>query len=73
MVFRGTPVLVQIVFWSFIAALYPNLSLGIPFGHEFVIFDSNKLIPQFVGVVLGLGFNKPRRHWVCAGWISCAG
>jgi polar amino acid transport system permease protein len=56
--FRGTPVLVQIVFWSFIAALYPNLSLGIPFGHEFVVFDSNKLIPLFVGVVLGLGFNE---------------
>ena len=56
--FRGTPVLVQIVFWSFIAALYPNLSLGIPFGHEFVVFDSNKLIPLFVGVVLGLGLNE---------------
>jgi len=56
--FRGTPVLVQIVFWSFIAALYPYLSLGIPFGHEFVIFNSNKLIPLFVGVVLGLGLNE---------------
>src|SRR5215213_5814585 len=26
-VFRGTPVLVQIIFWSFIAALYPVLDL----------------------------------------------
>src|SRR3954452_24957333 len=29
--FRGTPVLVQVIFWSFIAILYPVLSLGIPF------------------------------------------
>ena len=30
--FRGTPVLVQILFWYNIAALYPQLSVGIPFG-----------------------------------------
>ena len=30
--FRGTPVLVQILFWNFISALYPRISLGIPFG-----------------------------------------
>ena len=28
--FRGTPVLVQILFWGFIAALYPEISLGRP-------------------------------------------
>jgi polar amino acid transport system permease protein len=56
--FRGTPVLVQIIFWSFIALLYPYLSLGIPFGPEFVFFDSNKLVPIFLGAVLGLGLNE---------------
>jgi polar amino acid transport system permease protein len=56
--FRGTPVLVQVIFWSFIAALYPYLSLGIPFGPEFLYFDSNKLVPIFVGVVLGFGLNE---------------
>ncbi len=56
--FRGTPVLVQIIFWSFVGALYPYLSLGIPFGHEFVFFNSNQLIPVYVGVVLGLGLNE---------------
>ena len=30
--FRGTPVYVQILFWAYIAALYPRLSLGLPFG-----------------------------------------
>ena len=29
--FRGTPVLVQLIFWFNIAALYPNISIGIPF------------------------------------------
>ncbi|MBO0885083.1 MAG: ABC transporter permease subunit, partial [Mycobacterium sp.] len=51
--FRGTPVLVQIIFWSFLAALYPFPSLGVPFGPEWVTFDANKLIPLFVGALLG--------------------
>ena len=29
--FRGTPVLVQLIFWFNIAALYPNIAIGIPF------------------------------------------
>ena len=37
--FRGTPVLVQILFWYNIAALYPRFSIGIPFGPQFVHFD----------------------------------
>ncbi|MBO0840569.1 MAG: amino acid ABC transporter permease [Sciscionella sp.] len=56
--FRGTPVLVQVIFWSFIGLLYKYLSLGIPFGPEFVYFDSNKLIPAFAGAVLGFGLNE---------------
>ncbi|WP_347108608.1 amino acid ABC transporter permease [Paenarthrobacter sp. S56] len=28
--FRGTPLLVQIIFWGFLGALYPTLSVGIP-------------------------------------------
>ena len=30
--FRGTPLLVQLLFWYNIAALYPMIELGIPFG-----------------------------------------
>jgi polar amino acid transport system permease protein len=56
--FRGTPVLVQVFFWSFIGALYPYISLGIPFGPEFVYWDSNILIPIFTGAVLGFGLNE---------------
>jgi polar amino acid transport system permease protein len=57
--FRGTPVLVQLLFWNFISAVYPKLSLGIPFtGIEFFSGDSNKLITTFVAGVLGLGLNE---------------
>jgi polar amino acid transport system permease protein len=56
--FRGTPVLVQIVFWSFIGLLYRYPSLGIPFGPSYVYFDANVLIPVFVGATLGLGLNE---------------
>jgi polar amino acid transport system permease protein len=58
-VFRGTPVLVQLLFWNFIAALYPTLSLGVPFGGP-VLFqaDANVLITTFVAATLGLALNE---------------
>ena len=56
--FRGTPVLVQLLFWYNIAALYPKLSLGIPFGPAFVHPDANTLITAFRAGILGLGLNE---------------
>jgi len=56
--FRGTPVLVQLLFWAFIAALYPVISLGVPFGPAVVNLDANTLITPFVAVLLGLGLNE---------------
>jgi polar amino acid transport system permease protein len=56
--FRGTPVLVQLLFWYNIAALYPKLSLGIPFGPAFVHADANTLIRPFTAAILGLGLNE---------------
>jgi polar amino acid transport system permease protein len=56
--FRGTPVLVQILFWGFISALYPRLSLGIPFGPQFAHFSANSMITPFVAAVLALGLNE---------------
>ena len=56
--FRGTPVLVQILFWYNIAALYPRLSLGIPFGPQFIHFSANTLIKTYVAGVLALGLNE---------------
>jgi polar amino acid transport system permease protein len=56
--FRGTPVLVQILFWYAISALYPKIDLGIPFGPAFVHGDANSLITAFTAAILGLGFNE---------------
>jgi polar amino acid transport system permease protein len=56
--FRGTPVFVQLLFWGYISALYPRLSLGIPFGAEFVAADTNRMITPVVAAILGLGLNE---------------
>jgi polar amino acid transport system permease protein len=56
--FRGTPVLVQLLFWYNIAALYPKLALGIPFGPSFVHVDANTAITPFTAAILGLGLNE---------------
>jgi polar amino acid transport system permease protein len=56
--FRGTPVLVQLLFWSFISALYPRISLGIPFGPALVHGNANAIITPFVAAILGLGLNE---------------
>jgi polar amino acid transport system permease protein len=56
--FRGTPLIAQLLFWNFLAALYPMLSLGIPFGPGLVYFDTNQLINQFTACLLGLGLNE---------------
>ncbi len=56
--FRGTPVLVQLLFWYNIAALYPKIGLGVPFGPSFVHADANSLITPFTAAILGLGLNE---------------
>ncbi|MGI5126442.1 amino acid ABC transporter permease [Pseudonocardia sp. CA-107938] len=56
--FRGTPLIAQLLFWNFLAALYPQLGVGIPFGPTFVAFDTNTLITPFLACLLGLGLNE---------------
>jgi polar amino acid transport system permease protein len=56
--FRGTPVLVQLLFWYNIAALYPKIALGVPFGPALVHTNANTLIPAFTAAILGLGLNE---------------
>ena len=56
--FRGTPVYVQLVFWYAISALFPTVSLGIPFGPEFLHLSANTLITPLVAALLGLGLNE---------------
>jgi polar amino acid transport system permease protein len=56
--FRGTPILVQLLFWNFISALYPKISFGIPFGPEFFSVAATPLTTPFVAAILGLGLNE---------------
>ncbi len=56
--FRGTPVLVQLIFWYNLAALYPNVFIGIP--HVFTLYQGsmNDLITPYTAAILGLGLNE---------------
>jgi polar amino acid transport system permease protein len=56
--FRGTPVLVQLIFWFNIAALYPELAIGIPFTDISQDIDVNRLISATTAAVLGLSLNQ---------------
>ena len=57
--FRGTPLLVQLIFWYNLAALFPTLDLGIPvFGPTFLSGETNALITPFMAAFLGLALNE---------------
>ena len=56
--FRGTPVLVQLIFWYNLQLLIGNISLGIPFGPVFATFNTNALDTTYMAAVLGLGLNE---------------
>lgn len=58
-IFRGIPVLVQIIFWGFIGAFFPTLTVGIPFT-DVVFFSSptSALINSTTAAILALGLNE---------------
>jgi polar amino acid transport system permease protein len=51
-VFRGTPVLVQLIFWYNMALIFPRIGIG-PFSA-----DTNKVISTFGAAILALGLNE---------------
>ncbi len=56
--FRGTPVLVQLIFWFNISALYPHIAVGIPLtgvSHE---VDINALMGPLTAALVGLSLNE---------------
>jgi len=56
--FRGTPILVQLLFWFFLGTVLPTITLGIPFGPDLHSWPTNTLITQFAAAILGLGLNE---------------
>ncbi|MER6003437.1 amino acid ABC transporter permease [Nonomuraea angiospora] len=57
-VFRGVPLLVQLLFWYFLSAVVPKIGLGVPWGPTFFEVDTNLIITQLTAAVLGLGLHE---------------
>ena len=56
--FRGTPVLVQLIFWFNVAALYPDLFIGIPFTDIGTAIDINAIMAPITAALVGLTLNE---------------
>jgi polar amino acid transport system permease protein len=56
--FRGTPLITQLIFWANLGALYPSFGLGIPFGPEFITWNTTATITVPMAALLGLGLNE---------------
>ncbi len=56
--FRGTPMLVQLIFWYNLATLFPTLSIGVPFGPTFLSWETNTVITPLTAAIVGLALNE---------------
>jgi polar amino acid transport system permease protein len=56
--FRGTPLLVQLLFWYNLALLFPTIFLGLPFTDWGVRLATNDVISGFTAALLGLACNE---------------
>lgn len=56
--FRGTPLLVQLIFWYNMSTLFPQLSISIPFGPTLASWDTNSVITPMTAAIVGLALNE---------------
>lgn len=57
--FRGLPVLLQILLWYNLALIFPRLQIGIPFTDVlFVDVSTNAIMTTFIAAFLGLALNE---------------
>jgi polar amino acid transport system permease protein len=56
--FRGTPLLIQLIFWYNLAYLLPRVEIGLPFGPTWASVDTNTLITPVTAALLGLALNE---------------
>jgi polar amino acid transport system permease protein len=56
--FRGTPLLVQLIFLFNISALYPVMSVGLPFGPTLFDIPANDILTPTVVAIVGLSLNE---------------
>lgn len=57
-IFRSIPMIVQLVFWFNLGALYKELGIGIPFGPVFWSVESNSLIGTIGAALIGLSLHQ---------------
>lgn len=57
-IFRATPLLVQLLVWFNLGALYPQLSLGIPWGPTFLHVATKNLVGATAAAVIGLTLHE---------------
>ncbi|MDO6408118.1 MULTISPECIES: amino acid ABC transporter permease [Pantoea] len=57
--FRGTPLLVQLIFWYNLSTLFPTLSITVPWtGITFASWNTNDLITPLTAAIAGLALNE---------------
>lgn len=56
--FRGTPLLVQLIFWYNLSTLFPKISLAIPFGPTLISWNTNDIITPLTAAIVGLALNE---------------
>lgn len=54
-IFRGTPLMIQLIFWYNLAYLIPNITIGLPFMDPFFSWKANAIISPSLAAILGLG------------------
>ncbi|MEU3556969.1 amino acid ABC transporter permease [Streptomyces fragilis] len=57
-IFRSIPMIVQLVFWFNLGALYRELGVGVPFGPVLWSVDSNDLIGTMGAALIGLSLHQ---------------
>ena len=56
--FRGTPLLVQLIFWYNFSTLFPQLAIAIPFGPTLAAWNTNDVITPLTAAIAGLALNE---------------
>ncbi len=56
--FRGVPLLVQLLIWFNLAALFPQIGIGVPGTDFFIGFNANELISPFTAALLALTLHE---------------
>ncbi len=56
--FRGTPLLVQLIFWYNLSTLFPEIAISIPFGPTLLHWNTNDVITPMTAAIAGLSLNE---------------